>query len=185
MLKQRFERICPFSYSTLSNYDQLEGESIPLFLSAFKTDVTKQNYCAKLNHFLRFAGLTPDELLELARDNPGKFEALFLRFIEKRKSERVTGSTILMAGNAVKVLFVMNDIKDEHINWKKINRTVPTIRKSGSDRPPTVNEIRKLILYLGLRLKVIILLLESSGMRIGALHWLHWQDVEPVEAGDT
>jgi hypothetical protein len=73
---------------------------------------------------------------------------------------------------------MMNDA--ETINWKKISRIIPSARRHGSDRAPTTDETRKLLLHADLRLKCVILILVSSGMRIGAFKWLRWGDVEPL-----
>ncbi len=149
-------------------------------MASFKSEQTKESYCGKLRLFLEKSDLELDELVELARSQPSKVEDLFFDFIETRKKEGVGGSTIHMARDAVKLLLEMNDI--EKVNWKKIDRLIPRARRHGSDRPPSSEEIRRLLLHADLKMKCIILLLVSSGIRIGALEYLTWGDLEPIKA---
>lgn len=82
-----------------------------------------------------------------------------------------------MARDAIKLLLEMDDVKQERLNWKKINRLIPPAKRHGPDRPPTADEIRKILLHVNLRLKCVILILVSSGMRVGSLSWLRWQEL--------
>jgi hypothetical protein len=55
------------------------------------------------------------------------------------------------------------------INWKRIIRGVPSGRKAANDRAPTLEEIRKLSEYPDRRIKPIVYIMASSGIRIGSL----------------
>jgi integrase len=77
----------------------------------------------------------------------------------------------------------MNDVENG-INWEKISRIMPHARKVGQDRAPTIEEVREILANCDLRMKVIILLLIASGMRVGAFDYLKWGDVIPVKVGD-
>ncbi|MDN5846252.1 MAG: guided entry of tail-anchored proteins factor 1 [Candidatus Nitrosocosmicus sp.] len=79
---------------------------------------------------------------------------------------------------AIKLFCEMNEI---HIFWKKITKGLPTPVQSSDDRPPTVEEISKLINgYPDLRLRVIVLTMISSGIRIGAWDYIRWKHIEPI-----
>lgn len=160
--------------------DELQGKSLKPFFASFKSEQTKDNYCIKLRQFLRLSSLDPDNFVELARKKPNKAEELLLDFVEARKKEGVGGSTIRMARDAIKLLLEMNDV--ESVNWKKINRVLPPARHHGSDRPPSSDEIRRLLLHADLKMKCVILLLVSSGIRVGALDYLTWGDLDPVKS---
>jgi integrase len=160
----------------------LTGNSIEAYVLGFKSDATRETYLKKLRQFLSTFNLTPDQFLELAQTNPKEAEKFLIRYISQRKDE-VSGSTIRGLKEAVKAFLLMNDVENG-INWEKISRMMPHARKVGQDRAPTVEEVREILANCDLRMKAIILLLVSGGMRIGAFDYLRWKDVEPVKLGD-
>lgn len=78
----------------------------------------------------------------------------------------------------------MNDL---NLRWKRIAIGLPRSRDSSSDRAPTLEEIRKLVEYPHIRIKVIVSLIMSSGIRLGACDYLKWKNVFPIhdEKGDV
>lgn len=71
----------------------------------------------------------------------------------------------------------MNEVT---LNWKKIARGLPTDNKAAKDRAPTLEEIHKIIEYPDRRIKPIIYVMASSGIRIGAWDYLRWKHVIPM-----
>jgi hypothetical protein len=104
----------------------------------------------------------------------------FVRF-EKERVERgeITAGTLTNFVKAVKLFCEQNDIM---LNWKKISRKLPRVREYASDRAPTREEILRWMEYPDRRIKPIILLMVSSGIRLGAWDYLRWKDVEPIYA---
>ena len=80
--------------------------------------------------------------------------------------------------DALKHFYAMNDVENG-VNWANIVRMMPRAKKVGSDRAPTVYEVRKIVEGADLRLNCVIVLLCSSGIRVGALDNHLWGDVEP------
>jgi hypothetical protein len=60
----------------------------------------------------------------------------------------------------------MNDVV---LNWKKIKRMLPTIRRYALDRIPTLEELREILDAVDIRGKALTLVLVSSGIREGAV----------------
>lgn len=71
----------------------------------------------------------------------------------------------------------MNDLM---LNWKKISRGLPSGRRAANDRAPTIEEIQKLVEYPDRRIKPVIYIMASSGIRIGAWDYLRWKHIKPI-----
>ena len=104
-----------------------------------------------------------------------------MRFIEFHKikvirGEKVAG-TVINYYRAFKLFCEMNDFQ---LSWKKISKGLPKARKSSNDRAPTLDEIKKLIEYPDRRIRPIIFVMCSSGIRLGAWDYLKWKDVVPI-----
>jgi len=67
------------------------------------------------------------------------------------------------------------------INWRRLVRILPKARKSSNDRAPTNEEIRKAIHAQDRRAKPIILVMCSSGIRLGAWNYIKWKHVIPIK----
>ena len=162
-----------------------ESESGRQFLKGFHADATRESYTKRLLRFTDFCGTTPDGLLAGTVRDPKWFHRLILDYIERRKLE-VGGATIRITVAALRHFFEMNDAGDA-INWAKVSRLVPRVRKTGSDRAPTTEEVRQMLEAADIRTKCVILVCASSGIRVGAFDGLRWGDIAPVckeEGGD-
>ena len=154
-------------------------KSVKNFLKGFHSDATKESYCKKLVQFLEFHnGITADQLLYKAKKNPKTIQHMIIDYVEERKS-KVSGSTLQQTKGALKHFFEMNDIEDG-INWSKISKIIPHARKTGSDRAPTIDEIRTMLESADTRIKCVILMCSSSGIRVGAFDGMTWGDLFPI-----
>ncbi|MCE2498559.1 MAG: hypothetical protein J4F28_06170 [Nitrosopumilaceae archaeon] len=160
----------------------VQCESVRQFLKGFNSGATKEQYAKKLSQFLEMSRMGPDALLEEAVQNPRAVQGLIIDYVESQR-DRVSGSTIGLSVSALKHFFAMNDAEDA-ISWKKITKIMPRVRKTGSDRAPTIEEIRQMMEAADTRTKCIILMCSSSGIRVGAFDGMVWGDVTPMPAQD-
>lgn len=119
-----------------------------------------------------------------AMNNTSWATQYFMKFLEFQKNRaarrEISPTTIPNYYKSAKLFCVMNDIV---LNWQKISRGIPYQKKAADDRPPSIDEIRKLLEYPDKRIKPIILTMISSGIRLGAWDEMRWKHVIPVEAG--
>ena len=66
------------------------------------------------------------------------------------------------------------------IFWDIISHSSPKVKKHANDRIPTMEEIKKLIEYPDRRIKPIVLLSVSTGIRVGAWDYMKWKHIIPI-----
>jgi integrase len=161
-----------------------------MFKYSIRSELTRKYYERRLRKFLdfiQFEGATKDlevRCNSFAQSGKGNVDWVinqiigFLQFQKQRvEREQITASTLK---NFVKSLKVFCDSADIGVPWKKITRGIPKGRQSANDRAPTIQEIRKLIDYPDRRIKPIVYIMISSGIRLGSWDFLRWQHVEPI-----
>ncbi|MFZ0648359.1 MAG: site-specific integrase, partial [Nitrososphaeraceae archaeon] len=80
---------------------------------------------------------------------------------------------------AITKFYSMNDIVT--LNWRKIKSYQGEHVKVAEDRPYNHNEIQILLSHATFRNKAIILLMSSTGLRLGAVPSLRIRDLEPLD----
>ena len=103
---------------------------------------------------------------------------------ERARKNEIAFSTISNYYKAIK-LFVEMKFDLPVVNWKKISKGIPSGRKSANDRAPTMEELRKLAEYPDRRIKLIVQLMVSSGIRLGTFDTLKWKDITPIKENDV
>ena len=69
-----------------------------------------------------------------------------------------------------------------NIFWEIISRSLPQVKQHANDRVPTGEEIKKLIEYPDRRIKPIVLLSVSTGIRVGAWEYMKWKRITPIKS---
>jgi integrase len=95
-------------------------------------------------------------------------------------NKELAAGTLNMYYHTIKLFYDMNDITEQGINWNKISRGLPKGRIIANDRAPTLEEIRKLMEYADRRMKMLVTVMFSSGIRVGAWEYLQLKHVIPV-----
>ena len=124
----------------------LHGESFELFSAAIRSPATRDPYERKLLGFLKRVNLTPDEFAQFAKESPSAAEKKILSLLsqDRLKIERgeITAGTVNNWLKTVRLFLEMNDVI---LNWKKIKRMLPTIRRYALDKVPTLEELREIV----------------------------------------
>jgi hypothetical protein len=170
------------SQQELETYDPME-----VFTYALKAPESRRQYPRRFKPFLDFLKLEGSlneqakQFYSKAREDLRWAEDILMQFIRYQKERAASGeiseSTVPNYYRATKLFCEMNDIT---LNWRKIARGLPRARDAANDRAPTLEEIRKLVQYPDRRIKPIVFLMASSGIRIGAFDYLQWKHIVPI-----
>jgi integrase len=118
---------------------------------------------------MQFLGITDyNQLLNINAEDAIKQYIIHLK-------EKVSSATLHNRIAAIYHFYTMNDVV---LNKTKISKYKGEFRKVKSDRAYTHEEIHKMLQMADLRMKIVILLMASSGLRSGALADLKMRNLE-------
>jgi integrase len=146
-------------------------EEIDLFFDSLKSKETRIKYSSYLKKYLEITGIENP----LSARDPRLIERQIIDFIIKMKKEGKNWGAI---HNYVAMILSFYKINDIILNTIKISRYMPEQRRVKKDRGYTHEEISKMLEIADERMRVVILLLASSGMRIGAIPSLRIRNVD-------
>ena len=167
-----------------------QKDAYSAFEYALKAPETKRQWPRRLDVFLTYLQLEGKDvkertntLYDLIQDEGTMLlESHVIDFISFQKqrviNKEITDTTI---NNYIKPLKTFCDMNNILINWKYIRKGVPKGRKSAIDRIPESTEIKKLLHASDIRLKPIVYVMLSSGIRLGAWQELRWKNVTPLK----
>lgn len=97
-----------------------------------------------------------------------------------RDSRKLSGSSISLHIAAIAHFFYIERDDDYKIDWKKVRLEIPPNENIRRDRAYTIEEILKMLSVCSrTRERVVIHLLESTGMRLGAIPIIKIGDLSP------
>ena len=150
---------------------QKQEEEIDLFFHSLKSKETRMKYSSYLKKYLEITGIENP----LSERDPRLIERQIIDFIIKMKKEDKNWGAI---HNYVAMILSFYKINDVILNTTKISRFMPEQRKVKKDRGYTHEEISKMLEIADERMRVVILLLASTGMRIGGIPSLRIRNVD-------
>jgi integrase len=104
-----------------------------------------------------------------------QIEEKILEYIAYLKKKGASYHTISISIAPVKSFYAINDVI---INTKKIGKFMPEYKKKRTDKPYTHSQIEKLLEISDERMRCVILILASSGIRLGAVPSLRLKDLD-------
>ena len=152
-------------------YPVTEGIQSPHTLIAYRRN---------FKHFMEHVKI--HDLQVLLEYSPKVIESFIIDYVKHlRDSERLKRMSIEVHIAAVLHFFDMNDFPISIASRKKFKRFLPPDESTHEDRPYTTEEIQQILdKCYDERSRIIILLMVSTGMRIGAIHTLQIGDLTPV-----
>ncbi len=101
---------------------------------------------------------------------------------KRAENKEISPETIKNYLKPVKLFCEMNGVI---VNWKIISKGIKRGDRCSNDRPPSKEEIQKLLEYPDRRIKLIVLIMVSSGIRVGSWGYLKWGDITPIIKSDS
>ena len=176
-----------------------DGDPLKLFHSSIRSPSTNIGYTRKLRLIL--CDVLEDVLegtfeqrarqfVEIGRNEPKKMMGILLELseamTERTRKDRsdpdyMNPSSVPNYFTSVKKLLDSNDVA---VNWSRVTMTYPELDNVDDSRGWTLEEIRRMLDHAkDPQKRAIILVLASSGMRVGGMQ-LRWGDLTPMHDVD-
>jgi site-specific recombinase XerD len=144
----------------------LQGRAYSNFINAIKSPNSREAYNNSLKRYLNhLKTVNPDDLL-IHSTNPRVIESQLIDYIMTLRHDGLAYNTTQFLVAPIFTFYQLNDVV---LNRKKVSRYLGEFKRVVKDRAYTVEEIHKALQIADLRMKVIILLMASTGCRIGSL----------------
>lgn len=162
--------------SILKNKKQGTEEEVYFnFINSIKAEATKKDYERDIKLFMKFCDATRlSDLLVITEP-----QKQIIKYLMSQRARGLAFNTLSNMLNAIYHFYEMNDVV---LNKSKINMFKGEFTKTVTDRAYNHNEIRKVLDVSDVRLKVMILLMAPSGMRVGALPLLRLRNLEKIDS---
>lgn len=142
------------------------------FINSLKSEETKESYRNALQRYVSHYQISLKDMLSLPIVD---IENNLIDYITYLNGQDLSHSFVNVNFSAIKHFYFMND---KNINTRKVGRFLGEAKKKNVDRCYTHPEIKSLLDISDLRFKVVISVLASTGMRIGALAPLKLSNIE-------
>lgn len=161
----------------MTNQILLAGQAYRNFIETVHSPFSRVSYKNSLQLYMQFRKI--QDCNQLVEEDPKIIQTKLIDYvISLREENKLNAATIQSRIAAVKKFYDTNDIE---IKWKKVNSYIGKGRKSKKDRPYTRSEIVKMLEKVDQRARVAILLMCSSGIRVGAIPTLKLRNLEKIE----
>jgi site-specific recombinase XerD len=163
-------------------------ESCKSWLDGLKSESTKKAYSVHVSLFCRFHHTNPDELVRL---KPEELKDMVIKYVLelRKKSKNTAGKPKRgeISVNSIKSYLVgVQSFLEEHeivLPWKKIAKRYYPEDVSNDYRSYTRQEISKILSVADLRDRCILLLMASTGIRVGAIPALTIKSLKKLDEG--
>ena len=151
------------------------SEPIQTFVYSLKSRETQKQYLLYLGYFVEWHKKKIDSLLKL---DSKIIEKILIQYIMSMRGKGLSSAYVKGRMSPVVSFLELNDIS---VNKKKIGKFYAEYRKTVRDEAYTREDIQKMIQYASFRVRVMILIYSSTGIRRSALIDLKLKHLEKVE----
>lgn len=147
-----------------------------MFEQAIKSEVTRKGYLYQLTEFRKWANIKDfNGLLEA----PEKDIQILLEDYVMYLKKKISPNSIPIYFAPIELFYVMNDV---NVNFKKIRKLFPDKVKKGNERGYSHGQVQTILnASKTKRHKALVLLLASSGCRIGAIPDIRLKHLTKIE----
>lgn len=154
-----------------------QGNAYFNFIESLHSESTKRNYAYGLKHFLTHHKLKdPQEILSIPLDS---LEEMIKKYVVYLTNVHKSSGMARVNLGALRHFCKMNKIK---LDWDLIYAFKGKSRIKGKDKAYSHEEIHKLLSVCGIRLKVIVLIYASTGIRSAALPPLKLKHITKIDS---
>jgi len=143
------------------------------FINSIKSQTTREVYDYNLRLFMKFCCI--EEVADLLKID---IQNSIIKYVMKMREEGLSSNTISVRLNAIFHFYSMNDVV---LNKKKIKMFKGEFARKVVDKAYTHEQISKILQVCDLRMKAVILLMASSGMRVGAIPPLKLRHLQKID----
>jgi integrase len=145
---------------------------------SIKSPRTRTEYTKSLRYYMNWFSLYDFDTM-LQKDPKLTASDIIEYIIYLQNEKKLAPATV---NTQIAALHHFYEINDVELKWSKINQFKEEYHSIVEDRPYTREEIKTLVDRADLRTKAIVLLLASSGVRIGAIPGLRIKDLEHIDS---
>ena len=153
----------------MQRVEQEVSSLLRMYNASFKSQYSARCYTYSLN---KYADNDLESLLKLSQRQA---EDRLINFIITNKEKGISWGALHNYVAPISKFYLINDIS---LNLNRVKRFMPEKVKLRKDRAYTTEEIHKILELTNERTRALILLLSSSGMRLGGVVGLEILDLE-------
>jgi integrase len=144
------------------------------FMYTVKSERTKELYKEYLKYFEKFSGICVTKLLTM---KPKEIENILIKYVIFMRDRKLSNSSIK---GRISPLIVFLELNDILVNKRKIKKYYGEEKKTVRDEAYTTEDIAKMLSVAKLRVKVMILVYSSTGIRRDAIIDLKLKHLEKI-----
>lgn len=144
----------------------LKGETFKHFINGIKSPATQIGYKRSLRRYLTFLKLKEVDDLLPHNPSPRYIESQIISYIMSLRESGIAYATIQFLIAPIFTFYQLNDVL---LNRKKVSRYMGEYKRVAKDGAITTEQIQTALQNADARMRMIILLLASTGCRVGAL----------------